>query len=68
MVAIGCLEGAQDVPDFPLAKLVRQPLLGWVAQKTSGLGRWGGPEIGQKPHHIDFYTKCDTYYSVLFYI
>ena len=106
MVAIGHLEGAQEAPDFPLAKLVRQPLLGWVTQKNyfitkwtlymvlvsiiffmgigylegpqeapdlplavtlpgSGCAQWGGPESGQKPHHIDFYTKCDMYYSVL---
>ena len=33
MVAIGHLEGAQEAPDFPLAKLVRRPLLGWATQK-----------------------------------
>ena len=54
-VGIGYLEGPQEAPDLPLA----------VAVTGSGLARWGGPESGQKPHHIDFYTKCDMYYSVL---
>ena len=53
---IGYLEGAQEAPDLPLA----------VAPQGTGLGRWGGPESGQKPHHIHFHTKCDMYYNVLY--
>ena len=40
LVAIGRLEGAQEAPDFPLAKLVRQPLLGWVVQKNYFVTKW----------------------------
>ena len=46
-VGLGYLEGPQESPDLPLT----------VAVTGSGLARWGGPESGQKPHHIDFYTK-----------
>ena len=46
-VGIGYLEGPREAPDLPLA----------VTLPGSGCAQWGGPESGQKPHHIDFYTK-----------
>ena len=44
---IGYLEGAQEVPDLPLA----------VAPTGTGLAQPRGSERVKTPHHIHFYTK-----------
>ena len=46
LVAIGCLKGAQEAPDLPLA----------VAPTGTGLAQPRGSERVKKPHHMDFYT------------
>ena len=54
-VGIGYLEGPQEAPDLPLA----------VTPPGSGCAQWGGPESGQKPNHINFYTKLENYQALL---
>ena len=46
--AIGCLWGAQEAPDLPLA----------VAPTGTGLAQPKGSGRVKTPHHTDFYTKC----------
>ena len=45
-VAVGHLQGAQGVPDLPLA----------VAPTGTGLAQPRGSERVKKTHHMDFYT------------
>ena len=47
---IGCLKGAQEAPDLPLA----------VAPTGTGLALPRGSERVKKTHHMDFYTSLYT--------